>query len=291
MVLVPPVYDDIELLDRAKALLAPAGFGHISVTTAENHDAMIAFTSQLAHVVSNAYVKSPTAGLHIGFSAGSYKDMTRVAWLNPGMWAELFLENKDYLIDELDWLIGSLNEYRAAMVANDGSRTNEERFWEVFDAQFETPASENYKHFLEFYEQGFAGARKATGFNPRAAETVRELKAAGYRVALATNPLFPRIATEQRIRWAGLEPEDFELYTTYENSRTCKPNPQYYVEVAESLGVRPQDCIMIMMESTEPAWPENIGRPVFSLTTLPISISLSQVMSFRSAMVYPAFSR
>ena len=119
MVLVPPVYDDIELLDRAKALLAPAGFGHISVTTAENHDAMIAFTSQLAHVVSNAYVKSPTAGLHIGFSAGSYKDMTRVAWLNPGMWAELFLENKDYLIDELDWLIGSLNEYRAAMVADD----------------------------------------------------------------------------------------------------------------------------------------------------------------------------
>ena len=113
MVLVPP---------RAKALLAPAGFGHISVTTAENHDAMIAFTSQLAHVVSNAYVKSPTAGLHIGFSAGSYKDMTRVAWLNPGMWAELFLENKDYLIDELDWLIGSLNEYRAAMVADDRER-------------------------------------------------------------------------------------------------------------------------------------------------------------------------
>ena len=110
MVLVPPVYDDIELLDRAKALLAPAGFGQIS------------FTTQLAHVVSNAYIKSPTAGLHIGFSAGSYKDMTRVAWLNPGMWAELFLENKDNLIDELDWLIGSLNEYRAAMLNDDRER-------------------------------------------------------------------------------------------------------------------------------------------------------------------------
>lgn len=119
MVLVPPVYDDIQLLERTKALLAPAGFAHVSFTTAENHDAMIAFTSQLAHLVSNAYIKSPTAGLHIGFSAGSYKDMTRVAWLNPGMWSELFLENKDYLIEELDWLIENLNEYKAAMQADD----------------------------------------------------------------------------------------------------------------------------------------------------------------------------
>ena len=119
MVLVPPVFDDIELLERAKELLAPAGFGHISVTTAEEHDRMIAFTSQLAHVVSNAYIKSPTARVHKGFSAGSYKDMTRVAWLNPGMWAELFLENRDYLIGELDGLIGCLNEYKSAMEAND----------------------------------------------------------------------------------------------------------------------------------------------------------------------------
>lgn len=119
MVLVPPVYDNIALLDRAKALLFLAGFGSISVTTAEKHDAMIAFTSQLAHVVSNAYIKSPTAGIHKGFSAGSYKDMTRVAWLNPGMWAELFLENKDYLCGELDGLINSLNEYKTAMVNDD----------------------------------------------------------------------------------------------------------------------------------------------------------------------------
>ena len=119
MVLVPPVYDDIELLERAKELLAPAGFGHISVTTAEEHDRLIAFTSQLAHVVSNAYIKSPTARTHKGFSASSYKDMTRVAWLNPGMWAELFLENKDNLIDELDGLIESLNAYKAAMENDD----------------------------------------------------------------------------------------------------------------------------------------------------------------------------
>ena len=119
MVLVPPVFDDIDLLERAKELLAPAGFGRISVTTAEQHDAMIAFTSQLAHVVSNAYIKSPTATAHRGFSAGSYKDMTRVAWLNPGMWAELFLENRDNLIRELDGLIACLNAYKTAMENND----------------------------------------------------------------------------------------------------------------------------------------------------------------------------
>ena len=119
MVLVPPVFDDIELLDRAKELLEPAGFGFISVTTAEKHDEMIAFISQLAHVVSNAYIKSPTAGSHKGFSAGSYKDMTRVAWLNPGMWAELFLENKDYLLRELSMVIEHLNEYKTALEQDD----------------------------------------------------------------------------------------------------------------------------------------------------------------------------
>ena len=122
MVIVPPRFDDIELLSRVKELLAPAGFGRMSVTTAEKHDEMIAFTSQLAHVVSNAYIKSPTAGAHKGFSAGSYRDMTRVAWLNPAMWAELFLENKDYLLRELDLIIESLNQYKAAMEEDDLER-------------------------------------------------------------------------------------------------------------------------------------------------------------------------
>ena len=119
MVLVPADFNDIELLSRVKELLAPAGFGRFSVTTAEKHDEMIAFTSQMAHVVSNAYIKSPTASLHKGCSAGSYKDLTRVAWLNPQMWAELFLENRDYLLRELHTLIGSLEQYAQAMEQND----------------------------------------------------------------------------------------------------------------------------------------------------------------------------
>ena len=121
MVIVPPDFDDIELLTRAKELLSPAGFGRYSVTTAENHDEMIAFTSQMAHLVSNAYIKSPTASAHKGFSAGSYKDMTRVAWLNAPMWSELFLENRDCLLRELDCLMESLMQYRAAIADNDGN--------------------------------------------------------------------------------------------------------------------------------------------------------------------------
>ena len=119
MVLVPENHNDIQLLSRVKDLLAPAGFSRFSITTAEQHDEMIAFTSQLAHVVSNAYIKSPTAGLHKGFSAGSYKDMTRVAWLAPWMWAELFLENKEYLMTELNTLIDNLRRYQDAMERND----------------------------------------------------------------------------------------------------------------------------------------------------------------------------
>ena len=119
MIIVPPVYDDIVFLERIKNLLEPAGFGGITVTTAEKHDAMIAFTSQMAHLASSAFIKSPTVSMHKGFSAGSYKDLTRVAWLNEAMWAELFLENKDNLLYELDLFITSLSEYKKALETED----------------------------------------------------------------------------------------------------------------------------------------------------------------------------
>lgn len=122
MVIVPPRFDDIRLLDRAKTLLAPVGFGRISITTAKEHDQRIAFTSQMAHVISNAYIKSPTARQHDGFSAGSYKDLTRVAWLNAPMWSELFLENRDNLLFELNTYLDSLTAYRDALEARDGER-------------------------------------------------------------------------------------------------------------------------------------------------------------------------
>lgn len=119
MVLVPENLDDTELIEHAKQLLSPIKFGKFTICDADRHDAMIAFTSQMAHVVSNAYVKSPTAKNHDGFSAGSYKDLTRVAWLNETMWTELFLENKEHLLTELDYFIGFMKEYRDAIANED----------------------------------------------------------------------------------------------------------------------------------------------------------------------------
>lgn len=119
MVLVPPRFDDIQLLDRVKGLLQPCHFGSFSVTSAQEHDRMIAFTSQMPHILSNAFIKSPTALNHKGFSAGSYKDLTRVAKLNPQMWAELFLENGDHLLQELDTCLQALSQYRHAIAEKD----------------------------------------------------------------------------------------------------------------------------------------------------------------------------
>ncbi len=122
MVLVPPVFDDMVLLDRVKEALKPCGFGSFSVTTAQGHDKMIAFTSQMPHILSNAFIKSPTASSHKGFSAGSYRDLTRVAWLNPQMWAELFLENRTNILYELDQYLTSLQAYRDAIADEDMPR-------------------------------------------------------------------------------------------------------------------------------------------------------------------------
>ena len=128
MVLVPPRFDDPELLQWAEERLAPCKFGSFTVTTAEEHDKMIAFTSQMPHIVSNAFIKSPTATQHKGFSAGSYKDLTRVAWLNPNMWTELLLSNKENILFELNTYIESLQKYRTAIETD-----NEEALIQLLD--------------------------------------------------------------------------------------------------------------------------------------------------------------
>ena len=117
--LVPPENVSLELLERIKWLLLPVGFSKLVYTDAAEHDRMIAFTSQVAHVISNAFIKSPTAQSHQGFSAGSYKDLTRVAWLNPQMWSELFLSNRENLLNELNIFIDNLQQYKDAITNND----------------------------------------------------------------------------------------------------------------------------------------------------------------------------
>ncbi len=119
MIIVPPESADLDLLERVKKLLLPCEFGRITITNAKNHDAMIAYTSQMAHVVSSAYIKSPSSSMHRGYSAGSYKDLTRVAKLNEDMWTELFFSNREPLLREIDIFIKEMKKYREALYKRD----------------------------------------------------------------------------------------------------------------------------------------------------------------------------
>ncbi len=122
IILTPPENVDLEVLENVKKFWASLGFSNFEITTADRHDKIIAYTSQLAHVVSSAYIKSPTALLHKGFSAGSYKDMTRVARLNEAMWTELFLDNADNLSQEIETIIENLKEYGEAIRNRDENK-------------------------------------------------------------------------------------------------------------------------------------------------------------------------
>ena len=163
-------------------------------------------------------------------------------------------------------LISSIWSGTEAMVRNDGSVTNEEAFWARFGEIYGEKAEKDKPVFEEFYAKDFQLAKEFCSFNPDAAKTVSELKGCGLRVALATNPIFPSYATESRISWAGLEPSDFELYTTYENSRFSKPNLRYYSEILNVLGVKPQECIMVGNDVGEDMVAAKLGMKVFLLT-------------------------
>ncbi len=163
-------------------------------------------------------------------------------------------------------LIDAIWAGTAAMVKNDGSRSNEAAFWDRLAAIYGEGVRADEPKFADFYAHEFQQARSSCGFAPRAAEIVRSLKGRGLRTALATNPIFPAIATHSRIRWAGLEPEDFELCTTYEDSTFCKPNPDYYREIVRKLGVRAEDCLMVGNDATEDLAAQETGMEVFLLT-------------------------
>ncbi len=141
--------------------------------------------------------------------------------------------------------LASMKAGIAAMMTNDGSRTNEEAYWDAYTAISGKEILNHMPVFEAFYEEEFDEVAASCGYNPKAAELVRGLKEKSVRVILATNPLFPRIATRKRIRWAGLTPEDFEFYTTYEDIGYCKPNPDYYREVLARAGLDASDCLMV----------------------------------------------
>ena len=154
----------------------------------------------------------------------------------------------------------------AAMVKNDGKVLNEVRWWESFDAGFGEKAKKSRGDLEAYYKEDFGGVRHSCGHNPQAKEAVDALKSRGLRLVLATNPVFPATATEQRVGWAGLETSDFELITTYDNSHYCKPNPDYYREILAKIGAKAEECMMVGNDVDEDMIAETLGMKVFLLT-------------------------
>ena len=167
-----------------------------------------------------------------------------------------------------------------AMVKNDGKALNEDVFWYVFNSILGRDAKQDLALFEEFYRTEFQKAKDSCGFNPAAVEAIRQIKAMGYRLILATNPLFPAIATYSRIRWAGLNPEDFELVTTYENSRFCKPNPDYYREILGKIALDGSQCLMVGNDVGEDRVAQKRGMKTFLLTDCLINKTAEDIMQY-----------
>ncbi len=163
-------------------------------------------------------------------------------------------------------LIKSIVKGTNHMINNDGEKTNEEVFWESFSSNYDKDVKKDEPIFSEFYKNEFQNVKDACEYNQKANEVISFLKEKGYRLVLATNPFFPAVATLNRVKWAGLNKEDFELITTYENSHFCKPNLKYYYEILEKLKVKPEECLMVGNDVDEDMITEQIGMKVFLLT-------------------------
>lgn len=177
-------------------------------------------------------------------------------------------------------LIAAIWKGTGAMVKNDGSKTNEEAFWDTFANIFGDKVRDDEPKFDAFYREEFDKVSASCGYDKRARETVETIKAKGFRAALATNPIFPSIATEKRMKWAGFTLSDFELFTTYENSCYCKPNPLYFKAVADALNVSPEECLMVGNDANEDVAAEKIGMKVFVLTDCLINKEEKDISSY-----------
>ncbi len=163
-------------------------------------------------------------------------------------------------------LVKSIWTGTAAMVKNDGSKTNEAEFWECFGGIFGQEAVKDEPKFDEYYRSDFPAVKVSCGFIPGVKPLIESLKQKGYRLILATNPIFPPVATNQRIAWAGLQVEDFEYITTYDNSSFCKPNLAYYREIFQKTGIDPEQTMMIGNDVGEDMVAKELGCQVFLLT-------------------------
>ncbi len=154
----------------------------------------------------------------------------------------------------------------AAMVKNNGEKLNKDVFFDTFRVYYGERADTEQYLFDEFYEQDFdREVSVSCGYDPDSSWAIKQIKNMGFKVALATNPLFPSSATMSRIKWAGLDRNDFELVTTYDNSRHCKPNLDYYRDILATLGVSAEECLMVGNDVGEDMIAEQLGMRVFLL--------------------------
>lgn len=169
-----------------------------------------------------------------------------------------------------------------AMVKNTGEKRNEEVFWDAFTAIHGAQSRQDEAMFEAYYRVEFQQVKDVCGFQPKTATLLAALKAQGLRLVLATNPIFPAIATESRMRWAGIAPEDFVLYTTYENSRFSKPNPDYYRDILKQLSLAPDECLMVGNDVDEDMVPtQQLGMQGFLLTDCLINKSGRDISEYR----------
>ena len=163
-------------------------------------------------------------------------------------------------------LVGGVWQGTKAMIKNNGTQTNEQVFWKEFASLFGEKVYEDIDKFNHYYETDFDQLKSCCGYNVQANKTIQALKDKGYTLVLASNPVFPMTAQKKRMGWAGVNPDDFALITSYENSHYCKPNPLYFKEIADKLGVKPSDCLMVGNDTAEDAEALLMGVNFFLLT-------------------------
>ena len=190
-----------------------------------------------------------------------------------------------------DRLVKTIWAGTSNMVLNDGKMTNEDVFWNTFVSEYGIEVLKDKYIFDNYYYNEFQQLKGACGFNKESKLVVDKLKNLGYKLVLATNPLFPAIATESRIRWAGLDPNDFQLYTTYENSHHCKPNLEYYNDILEKLECDAHECLMVGNDVDEDMIVAKIGMKTFLLTDCLINknnVSIKNFTkgSFKDLLIY-----
>lgn len=168
-----------------------------------------------------------------------------------------------------------------AMIENDGSMTNEQRFWSTFTGSEGEMMLKLKPVFEDYYRNEFIAAKKATVSAAESESCIRLLKEKGYTIVLATNPLFPRIATLNRIKWAGLSETDFDLITTYENSSYCKPNRGYYREILKKIGKKEADCIMVGNDIQDDMCTTELGMETYLLKDCLINKDALDISSYQ----------